>query len=192
MINFYDTRHMKSQLAEFLSNFSDPNMFSDKYSLLVLSNGFYSCNRFDISVLFLNHILNKIDPRCKETQIKLIKSISNIDSIKSDEIRSRLDQTKVDLSQENITSLLSEVVLKMKRNVIKSTKKKKKRKIRYPKNFNPEKPGPMPDLERWVPQLQRKKNRGLNKNKKAYQGGEIITSSTTQTSTTGATVTTFK
>lgn len=32
---------------------------------------------------------------------------------------------------------------------------KKKKKIRYPKNFDPENPGPMPDAERWLPKWQR-------------------------------------
>lgn len=35
----------------------------------------------------------------------------------------------------------------------KTQKKKKKRKIRWPKNFDPEKPGPRPDEERWVPKM---------------------------------------
>lgn len=48
-------------------------------------------------------------------------------------------------------------------------KKKKKRKIRYPKNFDPENPGPPPDPERWLPKYERteykkrmaKKTKGL-------------------------------
>mmetsp|Transcript_53609 Transcript_53609/g.149138 ORF Transcript_53609/g.149138 Transcript_53609/m.149138 type:complete len:665 (-) Transcript_53609:128-2122(-) len=34
-------------------------------------------------------------------------------------------------------------------------KKKRKRKIRYPKNFDPENPGPPPDPERWLPKHER-------------------------------------
>lgn len=34
-------------------------------------------------------------------------------------------------------------------------KKKRKRKIRYPKNFDPENPGPPPDPERWLPKRER-------------------------------------
>jgi signal recognition particle subunit SRP72 len=37
----------------------------------------------------------------------------------------------------------------------KVAKKKKNRKKRFPKNFDPEKPGPMPDPERWLPRWQR-------------------------------------
>merc|ERR1711948_245120 len=34
-------------------------------------------------------------------------------------------------------------------------KRKRKRKIRYPKGFDPENPGPMPDPERWLPKRER-------------------------------------
>ena len=47
-------------------------------------------------------------------------------------------------------------------------KKKRKKKIRYPKNFDPKHPGPMPDPERWLPKMQKKKYKA--KNKLAHQG----------------------
>jgi len=174
MINFYQTRQLKTFLSEYLLKFTEPKLFNDKQTLLALGNGFYYTGLYDQSVKVLSHILDKIDPRCKETQIHLLKSLSISDPKRCNELRLKLDNIKVDLSNENISSLLSEVVLKFKRNVIKSesVKKKKKKKIIYPKNFDPKKPGPMPDPERWVPRLQRKKNKGLTKNKKAYQGGE--------------------
>jgi len=37
----------------------------------------------------------------------------------------------------------------------KKAKRKRKRKIRYPKNFDPQNPGPMPDPERWLPKRER-------------------------------------
>jgi len=64
---------------------------------------------------------------------------------------------------------LNEVFSKFKKNVDKA-KKKKKKKVKYPKNFDPKKPGPMPDPERWLPRMQRKKYKNLLKNKKAAQG----------------------
>lgn len=48
----------------------------------------------------------------------------------------------------------------------KEKKKKRKRKIRYPKDFNPDNPGPLPDPERWLPKWQRAENRKLRKKKK--------------------------
>jgi len=186
MITFYQTRQLKAYLSEYLLKFKDPQLFNnDKQALILLSNGFYYCGLYEQSVQILSFILDKIDSRCKETQLNLLKCLSILDPAKGDELRVRqLDNIKVDLSHENISSLLSEVVLKFKRNVIKSTKKKKKKKIIYPKNFDPKKPGPMPDAERWVPRLQRKKNKGLAKNKKAYQGGD--TSGPTVSLGTGA------
>jgi signal recognition particle subunit SRP72 len=44
-------------------------------------------------------------------------------------------------------------------------KKKRKKKIRYPKDFDPENPGPPPDPERWIPKRERagaKKKKGKN------------------------------
>lgn len=37
--------------------------------------------------------------------------------------------------------------------------KTKKKKVKYPKNFDPENPGPMPDPERWIPKWQRSKGK---------------------------------
>lgn len=37
----------------------------------------------------------------------------------------------------------------------KKAKKKKKRRVRYPKGFDPENPGPLPDPERWLPRWER-------------------------------------
>lgn len=48
----------------------------------------------------------------------------------------------------------------------KKKRKKRKRKVRYPKDFNPENPGPLPDPERWLPKWQRAENRKLRKKKK--------------------------
>lgn len=48
----------------------------------------------------------------------------------------------------------------------KKKKKKRKRKIRYPKDFDPDHPGPLPDPERWLPKWQRAENRKLRKKKK--------------------------
>ncbi|CAI2362788.1 unnamed protein product [Moneuplotes crassus] len=38
-------------------------------------------------------------------------------------------------------------------------KAKKNKKVKYPKNFDPENPGPMPDPERWIPKWQRSKGK---------------------------------
>merc|ERR1712185_7322 len=51
-------------------------------------------------------------------------------------------------------------------------KKKRKRKIRYPKNFDPENPGPPPDPERWLPKRERSEfKKRMRKRDKALQRG---------------------
>ena len=49
--------------------------------------------------------------------------------------------------------------------------KKRKRKTIYPKGFNPEAPGPMPDPERWLPKWQRSKYKKIAKRKGIYLKG---------------------
>ena len=49
-----------------------------------------------------------------------------------------------------------------------AAKKKRKRKVRYPKGFDPANPGPPPNPERWLPKWQRsdfKKKRNRRKEK---------------------------
>lgn len=54
-----------------------------------------------------------------------------------------------------------------KEEVAKLKKKIKKRRKRYPKNFDPENPGPAPNPERWLPKQERKDF----KKKKNYKTG---------------------
>ncbi|KAL0050970.1 hypothetical protein WJX82_011356 [Trebouxia sp. C0006] len=54
-------------------------------------------------------------------------------------------------------------------------KKKRKRKPKLPKNFDPENPGPKPDPERWLPKWQRsdfKKKRNRRREKEAVKGSQ--------------------
>lgn len=97
-----------------------------------------------------------------------------------------VDDEKVNKSnEEHVQQLIKEFNMKFKKNVKKTTngdkdkKKKKKKKIRYPKNYDPKNPGPLPDPERWLPKLQRKKYRNLAKNKLAYQGASADNKTTT-------------
>jgi len=55
---------------------------------------------------------------------------------------------------------------------VKKAKKKRRRKIRYPKNFDPENPGPPPDPERWLPKRERSEyKKRMRKRDKALQRG---------------------
>ena len=68
---------------------------------------------------------------------------------------------------------------KKTKNVVQETKggaeifipKKRNRKIRYPKNFDPKNPGPEPDPERWLPKWQRSRFKKYAKKKGLYLKG---------------------
>lgn len=68
---------------------------------------------------------------------------------------------------------------KKTKNVIQETKggaeifipKKRKRVVRYPKNFDPKNPGPEPDAERWLPKWQRSRYKKYAKKKGLYLKG---------------------
>jgi signal recognition particle subunit SRP72 len=55
---------------------------------------------------------------------------------------------------------------------VEKAKRRRKRKPRYPKNFDPENPGPAPDPERWLPKRQRSEFlKRMRKRDKALQRG---------------------
>ncbi|CDW76997.1 signal recognition particle 72 kda protein [Stylonychia lemnae] len=68
---------------------------------------------------------------------------------------------------------------KKTKNVVQETKggaeifipKKRKRRVQYPKNFDPKNPGPEPDVERWLPKWQRSRFKKYAKKKGIYLKG---------------------
>jgi signal recognition particle subunit SRP72 len=187
-IGFYESRHLKDYLKEFLRSYKDPSIFKldDKKMLKrcfnLLGTTFLKVGLYDEGVKFYTYIVDHIDKNDKEVKLNLISTLAHTDIKRSDEYRRQIDDSKVDLSLDHINSLLNEVFGKFKLNEDKVKKtKKKKRKVRYPKNFDPKRPGPMPDAERWVPKLQRKKYRNIAKNKMAYQGAQTDNVTTTST-----------
>ena len=50
--------------------------------------------------------------------------------------------------------------------------KKKNKKVKYPKGYNPETPGPMPDPERWLPKWQKTKYRKMMKRRGLLRGAQ--------------------
>jgi SRP72 RNA-binding domain len=56
-------------------------------------------------------------------------------------------------------------------------KPKRKRKPRYPKNFDPENPGPAPDPERWLPKHERaefrKRRKRSQRNQPVSKGAQV-------------------
>lgn len=176
-IGFYESRHLKDYLREFIRNYKDPSIFKDmdrstmKKAFTLLGQSFLKVGLFEESLKFYNYIIENIDKFDKDIKLKLIDTLAHIDLKKSEDIRRSIDDTNVDLSLENINKLLNDVSGKSRTNEEKTKKNKKKKKnVRYPKNFDPSKPGQLPDPERWIPRLQRKKFRNIAKNKLAYQG----------------------
>ncbi len=187
-IGFYESRHLKDYLKEFIRNYKDPSLIVKKVSnenieknkqilkkcLSALGKAFYTVGLYEESAGFYMYIVENVDKFDKNIRLELINSLSHYDAIKSEEIRRQSDETMIDLSAEHISNLLSEVFFKSRKNVGNASegdkKKNKKKKKRFPKNYDPKKPGPMPDAERWLPKLQRKKFKNVAKNKMAYQG----------------------
>ena len=162
-----------AEIPSYLNEFVDGictkyNMKKPKFAIIDdgAPNAYFLCTLLDDDTLcvFIFKIFYFVD-----IQILLIQSMVHFDINKADVIRRQIDETEIDLSNENVNNLLNELFSKFKRGEKQEKKKKKrKKKIRYPKNYDPKHPGPMPDPERWLPKMQKKKYRA--KNKLAHQG----------------------
>jgi signal recognition particle subunit SRP72 len=177
-IGLYNAKKSPNCLKEFIQEFSDiedlNKSIKDKNAfkniILLIAETFYKSSNYEKSAKFYQYYLDNVNKKDKDIQILLIQSLVHFDINKADLIRRQIDETEIDLSNENINNLLNELFSKFKRGGEKQekTKKKRKKKIRYPKNYDPKHPGPMPDPERWLPKMQKKKYRA--KNKLAHQG----------------------
>ena len=181
-IGLYNAKKSQNCLIEFIQEFSDienlDKNIRDKKVLrniiLLIADAFTKSNKYEQSVKIYEYYLNKINKDDKQIKFLLIQSLANVDIEKADIIRRQIDETEIDLSNENINNLLNELFSKPKKGEKgekenqEKQKKKRKKKIRYPKNFDPKHPGPMPDPERWLPKMQKKKYKA--KNKLAHQG----------------------
>lgn len=205
-IAFYETKHLKQQLTEFISCFKNSEVFS-KHNTKINSNSFgsfpdldktlyktigvtlYKCGLYQEAADFFNLILNENDSFCKESKIWLVNCLSHIDINKAEEVRSSIDNLKIDTGEDYISGLINNAFTrqtkdktavneKVDKDLIKKNKKKKKK---FVKQIDPS--APLPDPERWTPKWQRKKYKNTNKNKKNYQGAN--TDNTTTSSTFG-------
>ena len=176
-IGLYNSKKNQACLSEFIEEFSDiedlTKSIKDKTALkniiLLIAETFYKSNNYEKSAKFYQYYLDHVNANDKDIKFCLIQSLVHFDINKADSIRRQIDETEVDLSNENINNLLNELFSRFKRGEKQEkAKKKRKKKIRYPKNFDPKHPGPMPDPERWLPKMQKKKYKA--KNKLAHQG----------------------
>ena len=138
---------------------------------MLLGRSLYTVGLYEESSSYFSYLLENVDKYDVLLKIELINSIAHLNAMKSEEIRRQVDDTIIDMSLDHFNVLVSEVFVKSKKNQGGDKKiSKKNKKKRFPKNFDPKKPGPMPDVERWLPRMQRKKFRNIAKNKLAYQG----------------------
>jgi signal recognition particle subunit SRP72 len=105
----------------------------------------------------------------------LLKQLPKIDCITDASMLNRLENEALSLRSKKAIAGSGPVSLapEMERNTKKI--KKIKRRVRYPKGFDPENPGPPPDPERWLPKHQRSKYRKKGKGKgllRGPQGGD--------------------
>ena len=186
-IGFYSVKKQFDYLKEFIREFENieeinekiKNKQSFKNIIIKIANALYQSKDYEKSVKFYQYYLDKLDNNDKDIKSLLIQSLSHINLDKSELLRREIDEIEVDLSNEHISSLLENLFNRNKRNdKINKVKKKRHRKKRFPKNFDPLNPGPMPDPERWLPRMQKKKYR--NKNKLAHQGAVTDNNTTNQ------------
>ena len=157
-------------IDELIKNIGDKNVVRNIIKLITES--YNKSNEYEKSVKFYDYYLNNVNKEDKEIKYLMIQALAHTNIDKADSIRRQIDETEIDLSNENINNLLNELFSKFKKGEkgekVENKKKKRKKKIRYPKNFDPNHPGPMPDPERWLPKMQKKKYKA--KNKLAHQG----------------------
>ena len=106
--------------------------------------------------------LEQIEPKDATCGIGLALSLSEQEPDRALETLRKLDSSKA-LNWSNLDAEELEMVVPKRsawnvktHNVDGVGEKKRKRKPRYPKNFDAKNPGPMPDPERWLPKRERK------------------------------------
>ena len=107
----------KQHIDEFVQKLSEHINNREKSQLLLvkIASAFYSSGQYEESSKFYNFVINKYDITDKEIQISLIQAMAHIDLNKSEEIRRKIDETPIDLSNEHMNSLLTELFLKFKK-----------------------------------------------------------------------------
>ncbi|XP_061352959.1 uncharacterized protein LOC133297780 [Gastrolobium bilobum] len=106
----------------------------------------------------------RLDVVKAELYEKQLKTLPGLKGIDVDSLERTSGVKQVDAPpQVGVTETYEEGKNKTK------AKKKRKRKPRYPKGFDPAKPGPPPDPERWLPKRERSTYRPKRKDKRAAQ-----------------------
>ena len=122
-IGLYNAKKNINCLKEFIQEFSDlegltksiQNKNSLKNIILLIAETFYKSNDYEKSAQFYQYYLDNVNKNDKDIQYLLIQSLVHFDINKADSIRRQIDETEIDLSNENINNLLNELFSKFKR-----------------------------------------------------------------------------
>lgn len=105
----------------------------------------------------LNYVYSVINPHLIDEsllpQFDTVKDLNSLRSLENDFVS--VIRAKAPARSDTITKKMDEGKLKLEKKA--SRRIKKKYRIRWPKNFDFERPGPRPDPERWLPKYERKK-----------------------------------
>eukprot|EP01015_Nassula_variabilis_P027173 TRINITY_DN5525_c0_g1_i10.p1 TRINITY_DN5525_c0_g1~~TRINITY_DN5525_c0_g1_i10.p1 ORF type:complete len:430 (+),score=102.34 TRINITY_DN5525_c0_g1_i10:84-1373(+) len=127
---------------------------------------------------------------------KLIYTLANVDHVKAKEYIAKLPQIQIITDQNDLRRLEIDFQNMSKQRAEKDRReqkledtskaiKKKKKKVRYPKGFDPENPGPPPNPERWLPKYMKSKYKKSGKKKLRGPQGMATGKETTSTFATG-------
>lgn len=105
----------------------------------------------------LNYVYSVTNPHLIDEsllpQFETVKDLNSLRSLENDFVS--VIRSKASARSDTLTKKMDEGKLKLEKKA--SRRIKKKYRIRWPKNFDFERPGPRPDPERWLPKYERKK-----------------------------------
>lgn len=135
---------------------------NDLTVLRILREIFEKKGQLDQQLTILEKIL-KINPKDQSARLQLAKvSLQNGNIDKAEELMKGLNRpdeiTDMNLLQTLENNIHFSITKKdqQREQVVRLKKKIKKRRTRYPKDFDPANPGPPPNPERWLPKYERK------------------------------------
>lgn len=116
----------------------------------------YAVNKNDLSVqakyleLLSDNDFSKARELAKELQQKQMPNFGAVED--EDIVQKLLDEGMPQKRKEKKSKDMDQMETEFGACILIPSKRKKR--VRYPKNFNPEMPGDMPDPERWLPKWQ--------------------------------------
>ena len=133
-IGLYSAKKSQNALIEFIEEFNDiENLYKNiknkdilRNIILLITDALIKSNKYDQCIKICEYYINNINKNDKYIKYLLIQSLAHVDIEKADSIRRQIDETEIDLSNENINNLLNELFNKKKEKVEKEKKKRKR------------------------------------------------------------------